>query len=482
MITALAAAPAHNPTSLALSVPAVALSIRDQANAATLFRQFDVLALGEGDPTAGVNTLAVMALTLACIAPPRSCLASEKDGSRIMVGMGMLVTGALSCSLVEDRVLEVLQTRQNHLYGHVRQALEVQKAKAARGDKSQPRSNSISPPPLEQLDHPDSLHFSGNEALLRKLLRPSGSSSARDITEFPVLFATVSSAKGLEAALNFAHQGRPLVHVALAETADHALLAQVCAEVTGGCSKLSPLMGSACGHAIATDPVGVLDELVRDGGTPHGWLHRLLWLGEHGAGPAFELGDANDSDPLWSRAEERFEKAFETVAAIRLNFQNPEPMQLSCEFASEQAEWNTFLRSLESRFPGITGTLRPLPASLCFGLWQMVLVDGQDAQKFDIAGVMAFARMLALRMAHAREFLHHDGYRARLDALATTLRFKLADGPLTIRDLTRKSHRLDAATCQEALERLVDSGLVIRSGNQWKLAASKQTQALTLNV
>jgi hypothetical protein len=233
---------------------------------------------------------------------------------------------------------------------------------------------------------------------------------------------------------------------------------------------------------IATDPLGLLDELVADGDKQHGWLNRMLWLSEHNAGLAFTVGDDKETSPLYQRAGERFEKAFETVGIKRLDFQKSEPMQLSCEFAARQAEWNLFLRGLEPHFPGITGTLRPLPASLFFGLWQMVLADDKGSREFDIDGVMAFARLLALRMANTREMLHFDGHQARLEALAAKIRCKLADGPLTVRELTRKTHRLDAPTCQEVLGRLADSGMVVRTGSRWKLAPSRTPQALTLDA
>ena len=90
----------------------------DLQSTAKLLHQFDATALGEGDLTAGANTLAVMALAIANIAPPGSCLMDGKDGTRVPVGMGMLVSGALSCDIVSDRVLTILQSRQNHLYGH----------------------------------------------------------------------------------------------------------------------------------------------------------------------------------------------------------------------------------------------------------------------------------------------------------------------------------------------------------------------------
>lgn len=401
---------------------------------------------------------------------------------RIHVGMGMVVAGALSCSLSDERVVSVLQAMQNNLFEHVSQWIGDKKARDLLGKRFRPREDATSSSPLEKLEHPDFMPFSADAFFLRQLLQPSESTGTRQILETPVIFATVSTLKGLQATLNFAHRGRPLVHLMLSEGADLTLLTRVCGGVTGGCSDFAPLTGSASGHVVISDPLGAMDALVPEGDKSLGWLDRMLWLGEHNAGPSFEADDNKDTAACFGRAGERFEKALEAVVIKRLDFHKQEPMQLQCELEAVQVEWNKFLRTLESHLPGITGELRSLPASLIFGLWQMVIVDGKSSKEFDVKAVMAFSRMLALRMVHARDMLRHDGRRTRIEAFATNIRHKLVDGPLTVRDLIRKSHRLDSATSQEALERLADSGLLVRNGSQWSLTTSNKPQALTFNV
>lgn len=456
--------------------------------AAKLLHQFDALALGEGDLAAGANTLAAMALALSCVAPPGSCVVGDSDGTRIPVGMGMLLSGALSCDIVDDRVLGVLRDRQNHLYGHVRQWLEKNKLKeqraAATGAPFANREVETSQrSPFERLENPEYAEFHRPDDNFRDLLRPPQKTGAREIREQPLLFASVGSAEGLASVLDFANSGRPLVHTALSDDGDHALLARVCSEVMSGCPKRSLLSGSISGQVIATDPFGMLGGLLCKGGKGTGWLQRLLWLSDHATGPAFELPNVAATGPQLRRLGELFECAIESVAAKRLNFRMPEPMRVRCEFGRGQAAWNAFLHGLEPRFPGITGTLRPLPASLVFGLLQMTK-ECEDSSRPQLAmdDVVAFARLLALRMVNARELMLHEGRSKRLDTLATNIRLKLADGPLSIRDLTRKSNRLNAATCQEVLERLAESGLVVRTGSRWQLTALKQHQTLTLNV
>ena len=79
---------------------------------------------------------------------------------------------------------------------------------------------------------------------------------------------------------------------------------------------------------------------------------------------------------------------------------------------------------------------------------------------FNIDGVYAFARMLALRMTNSRELMLRHGQQARIEAIAESVRRKLADGALTVRELTRRSHRLAAADCEASLGVLLSKGLV----------------------
>ena len=163
MTTLIAPAPA----SAATAAPATQLALvpSDSQAAAKLLHQFDARALGEGDLSAGANTLAMMALALANSAPPRSCLADDKEGMRIPVGMGMLVSGSLSCDLLDDRVLAVLHASQNHLYGHIRDWMEKNKIKEHRAAATGvifPNDTGVAGsrrPPFGHLDHVDFADF-----------------------------------------------------------------------------------------------------------------------------------------------------------------------------------------------------------------------------------------------------------------------------------------------------------------------------------
>lgn len=462
------------------------LETGDVRDAAKLLHQFDALSLGEGNLTAGGNTLATMALTLANIAPPGSCLVDGENGTSIPVGVNTLVSGGLSCGLVSDRVLKVLQELQGNLYAHIRQQVERRKkrdkriteASAFLGKEEDP----VPPTVLDRLGKDAYLKEVHFEEELRGLLRAPANAGVSDITDSPVLFAGIGSLDALNTTTGFAHRGRLLAHVNLSGKNDGALLGQVCDEVVSGCPKRKQLAAAIRGEVIATDPSGILDSLLveRSG---HGWLERLLWLVDHAAGPEMEITAATKDSPQLARPAECYEGALEGMAARRLNFHKPEPMRLTYPISKGQAEWNAFLSRLEPSFPGITGTLRPLLASLVFGLSRIRNASHEDARPpFVAAEVEAFARLLALRMVNTRAVALHHEHEQRLAKVASYIRMKLRERPQSVRDLIRYGTNLNAETCREALERLADSGVVEFSGKHWQFVVMTRTKSLTLHA
>jgi hypothetical protein len=458
----------------------------DLQQAAALLHRFNALSLGEGDLMAGGNTLAAMAITLANIAPPGSCLVDGEDGAHVPVGMNTLVSGGLSCGLVSDRVLRVLQELQGNLLAHIRQQDERRKKGEKRiTEASMFLGNDEKPPPptvLDQLDKDAYLNEAHFEGELRGLLRAPANAGVSDITDAPVIFAGIGSVEALNSTNGFAHRGRLLAHVNLSGKNAGILLDQVCDEVVSGCPTRKQLATTVRGEVIATDPTGMLDNIVaaRSG---HGWMERMLWLVDHAAGPEMEITTDTKGSPQLARPAECFEAALEEIATRRLNFHMFEPMRLSYPLAAGQAEWNAFLTRLETDFPGITGTLRPLLASLVFGLSRILkAVPGECRPPFVPCEVEAFARLLALRMVNARAVALHHEHEHRLAKAASYIRMKLREGPHSARDLQRYGNDLDAATCREALARLADAGVVEFACNRWQLVTTTRTKPLTLHA
>lgn len=471
---------------MALSTLQTTSSDADLQMAALLLDQFNAASLGEGNLTAGINTLAVMALTIANLSPPGSCLVDNDKGTSIPVGMNVLVNGALSCSLVKDRVLAVIESQQNNLYRHIH--LQMVRAKKRENRISETtvflgkEEEKEAPTLLDRLKkgaHFNELEF---EAQLRSLLQPPAYPGADEITDTPVVFAGIGSVEGLTAAMSCANRGRLFIHTTLSEKDGATLLAQACSELVSGCPKRKTLGASVRGEVITTDPTGSLDVLLAKG-AGHVWLERLLWLSDHAAGPEIEITDSIAENERLDRVGVCFDKALEQMVVKRFNFHKPIPETLEHPYARSQADWNGFLARYESRFPGIAGTLRPLWASLLFGLLMIVrAAPANDRPQLHVTQVGAFARLLVLRMVNARALILQEQRYKDLESLSANFRLKLMEGPHTVRDLMRRSKNLDAATVREALELLFVRGDAVPLSREWKLTASPKPQALTLDA
>ena len=477
------------PTSDHLLTKHLSLETGDVRDAAVLLHQFNALSLGEGNLNAGANALAAMALTIANIAPSGSCLvgSDDDDGLSVSVGANLLVRGALSCSIIDDRVLALLQKLQGNVYAHIRQRLDRKKQGedritefnlfANKGEEDRP------PTVLDRLEKNSFMTDACFESEWRGLLRPPLDPEIGEITDAPVFFAGIGSEGGLDSAIGFANKGRLLVHTALTRKADAALLENVIREVVSGCPRRTLLAVGIKGEVIASDPHGTLDELLADR-KDRGWLGRMLWLGDHADGPKFVIHGAADAMPGLRQIGDWFSLAVEDVAATRLNIHKSSPMELKLPMSGGQIRWNTFLLGLDPRFPGIAGTLRPLWASLVFGLYKIVSAAPADQRiQFSTKHVEALARVLALRMVHHREVVLEEGRRQFIEALAASFRLKLLEGPHTVRDLMRRSDKkIDADTAREALELLTYGGSTVCRGRAWQLASSTSSRALTLDA
>jgi hypothetical protein len=445
----------------------------DLQDAAVLLDQFNATSLGEGNLTAGFNTLAVMALTIANLSPPGSCLVDSDEGTRIPVGMNVLVNGALSCGIVKDRVLAVIESQQNNLYRHIRLQMFRAKKRESRISETSAflgkEEEREAPTLLDQLKkgaHFNEIEF---EAQLRSILHPPSNPGVDEITDTPVIFAGIGSVEGLTAAMSCAHRGRLFIHTTLSGKNGATLLAQACGELVSGCPKSKKLGVSVRGEVIATDPTGPLDVLLAKG-AGRDYLERLLWLSDHAAGPEIEITDSIKEEPRLDQVGACFDAALEEMVVRRFNFHKPIPEIFEYPYARSQADWNAFLARYESSFPGIAGTLRPLWASLLFGLLMIVRAAPKNNRpQLHVARVDAFARLLALRMINIRESIHNDHAGMRIENLATSFRLKLMEKPHTVRELMRRSDNINADTCRLALELLTYRGLAICYGKQWQI-------------
>ena len=96
-----------------------------------LLAAFDVESLGYGDAMAGVNQLAVFALTLANLAPPSSCVIVP-GGRRLSIGCNLLTSGPGVTSALRDEVLPALSRCQDNLLSQLTSLIRKDAAEEVR--------------------------------------------------------------------------------------------------------------------------------------------------------------------------------------------------------------------------------------------------------------------------------------------------------------------------------------------------------------
>ena len=465
---------------------------KDLEHTGKLLSCFNAESLGDGNLAAGANLLATMALTIANVQRPGSAIVVKADGWRLALGCGFVVSEPLCSSLLSEHVVSPMQLWQGavcdnvrHYEETVRYEREVAERKGRQADL-EPVETHEDRPRLERLFSPSIAGEREDLAKAKQLLIPPPGMGVREIQDHPLIFASAGSPEMIPRLMKSAHLGQLLLHVPLHGPDDVQAYSQSCDRLMDGCILSGPAMRSVCGRVMVVDPHRVLGEAVRISATGAGWWSRLLWLSDHGVGPNFALAADRLQEERLDRVTIRFLTALSNAFGARLNASgNPVGMEL--DLRKQQAAWVTFLAGCESSFPGITGTLRTLPASLTYGLWRMVnvMTPPPKASKLHAHQVFAFARLLALRMVNLRQVMMHSSRRALIEARGESIRRKLVDGPMTVRALIRRTHRLSTAECEEALDFLAAAGLVRRSGHAWCLTSAAtlaEPQTLTLNV
>jgi hypothetical protein len=96
-----------------------------------LLTTFDATGLGEGDPVAGLNLLAAMAVSLANLSRPGSGIMT-KEGRLVPAGCNLLASGSLVTSLVLDGVVTPVSRCQANLLAQLARLLEDDAAGGAK--------------------------------------------------------------------------------------------------------------------------------------------------------------------------------------------------------------------------------------------------------------------------------------------------------------------------------------------------------------
>jgi hypothetical protein len=293
-----------------------------------------------------------------------------------------------------------------------------------------------------------------------------------DLVRHPRSFIAAHTQNCLEKFLPDAHLGEALVSIGLTRAADAANLGDLCPSLMDGLFPGGPVGELVRGRLLVTDHGRVLREVAAAPNDRNGWLARLIWLVEGSAGPDAPSPPENGDDLIkLPNLTGRFEEAVRAMIANRLNSHKPRPLTYTFNISQEQIRWMKFLRTMEATLPGISGTARSLFSSLTFGLLRLVKTASvPQGFRFQIEGVLAFARFLIHRMAAARDEMLWSPEQARRLELKESLVDKLADGPQGVRRLTRRFHRLPMPLCNELLIELEEDGEAVLVGDQWKLA------------
>jgi hypothetical protein len=433
--------------------------------------------LGEGDLAVGINVMAACALTLANIAPFGSTL--EDQDFKMNVGLDTLVTGAFSCNLIEEAVIDQMRQIQANVISHCRNYLLTSKKDEVKSstlpfDSQKP--NAVPASVLRALEDDKYRMMATCNDPWQLLLASPANSSLDDVTRKPIIFATVGSPGQVATVQRSAHGGRALMHARLGAPSEAHGMQLILSAMQSGHNIDDMPANPGKSAMIVTDPHGHIEELLA--AQPGlSWCRDMLWLSDHNLGPSMDTPSAHANQVAPRRMRQWFVGAMKETAAHRYNINSSVPILHKSTFAKEHTEWLAFLRTLEPHCPGITGTLRPLYASLLFGMTSMrkLLPVGESFSLYH-EGYLSLCKLLALRMLRLREHILGQSRCKELQALTASLRLKLGDGPQQVRDLIRRYNRLDANTCREALERLALSGIAKREGKFWFLADSANSQ------
>ncbi|MEY3895911.1 MAG: hypothetical protein RLZZ214_1431 [Verrucomicrobiota bacterium] len=456
-------------------------------NLQNLLTRFGIKRLGEGDPAAGANLLATMACSLANIQRPGSGLVTS-DGETIAVGTSLIVSRARSVSLISEKVLAGLASRQNNLLSQLSKKIqsieeEPKKTKWPVSDSPVDFMASVQESIPDRLFQPWTWHDKqGAAEPWSQLVETPPEPSFKDLAAQPVVFVTGITSKELGTQLERSHLGRPMMHVGVTSAADFARFEQICPTVMDGRIIKGSTMASICGTVMMTDPSSALGKAVKTDPPSTKWLSRLLWLVDGDAG--LEPGKPVEDKALipLDRLAVRYDAAMKAAWGERLNSLTTAPAMIQFEFPQSQARWMGFLKTQESECPGISGTARSLFATLIFGLSRLINSTETAADFVWFTDeVEALARFLVQRMVNARAAMLHSADDDLKQHLMEKILCKLMDGPLEHRAIIRKCHKLPTTQCLELLNTLEGMGRVTRVDNRWQRVEPADTTAALSN-
>ncbi|NWK54981.1 hypothetical protein HW115_05130 [Verrucomicrobiaceae bacterium N1E253] len=451
----------------------------------TFLNTFNAHALGEGDLNAGINTLAAMLCTLANIARPGSAIISP-DAKCSPVGTSLLVTGALSSSIITNDVLTELRLRQNNIVSQLKHAKAIQtKEDEANRPKQvtflkRKKTNQAESSLHAALNHSQGAMNSatGNWAMAAN---SPPNPDFDTLTQDAKIVVSASNARELKTQVQGSHLGKPLVLLGLNHSSCYDRMSELCSALQHGLLPDTEHGKTVKGNLIITDPDDMLSDLIKNTTHNTAYLNHCVWLVDGNAGPE---PHNHVHDISWiGNPTNRFKEALSRGFGQRLNHESQYPVLHELDMIGAQHRWIEFLKGVEDSLPGINGHARNLLASLVFGVLELTSCLRVADAGNPMEGIEVFARLLVQRMANARSLMTYSKQQARNDRLKQSILHKLDRGPHSVRDLTRRFNRLSTAQCRELLFELEDGDYVQNNTNgEWSLTGRLATSIHTQTI
>lgn len=446
---------------------------KEPHHAGLLLKRYGAVKLGEGDPAAGAGVLAAMALAIAGVRRPGSRVSTD-DGATVGPHGGVIVSGSLLASLVEDKVLSHLQTFQSSVRFHNADYWRNKRLEESRPEprRCESRVQPSGPSVIDTLDRRQDLMCGRREDYASQLLFFPAHYSDEELRQRPYFYTTLAAPGDIDAIAPLCHMGRLLARLPINDRSGFSRFGDQVLRLKDG-------FQPGVAHQHVSGDVLVIDHVEGLAGTVAedsacSWISRLPWL--LGTCPQSAFPQFPEiAVPSLKKPEEAFRGAMMRVLSNRLApSENSAPTagSIRCE---SHVYWLRFLRGLEPAFPGISGALRTLYPALVSGLAEICPSCRKDLNfGFEIE-VLSFAAILARRMVAFRQRQlrnHNDADLARFRALVLA---KLGNVPRSVRDIVRSCHKLPAEKCRNALESLRSAGNAVEVGGEWILADKHDT-------
>jgi hypothetical protein len=443
---------------------------KDKSALTDLLSEFHATCSGQGDINAGTNLLVAKAVTLANLSRT-GCGIEPPKLDRLKAGCSLLINGGLSASFASEVVGQVA-LRQNVLVAQIERMIRDKYEEAGKKELtafeflSGPGSNG-SENALFRLEQKDSMVSFESLEEWANVLRYPPNPRIDDLAANPKLLVTARGPGDLEKQLRRLHGNRPLIWLSLKDSKEASSYATLCDALLNGPYPVGEFGETVETNLIVTDPGDALSRIAIQADERAAWVGRTIWLVDGPLGP-----DASEHAPMpgkfhASETGARFGEALLAVLARRLNNRDPRTVLHPFDLMAAQIRWVAYLKGMEGRLPGITGTARTLLATLAVGLIE--LANAPDCQRLTVtpAGVEALGRWIIQRMANARVAVMKTTEREQKIQLAQRVLWKLSNDRMSKRDICR-ALTLAVARIEEVLSVLEPAGLVRQVNGNWE--------------